>query len=372
MNNKKLAVLGIAAVLSAAAAIWVNRMGQSVQTSNLTNSPLIGGLDVEAVASIQVIGEKGADKATLKRSEGRFVVVEKENYPASNPKVNDLINACVDMRTAELRSDDPAFHEDLGVTDQKAKYKITFADSQDKPIVSLLVSNPPVENKQEVFARLESDNKTYLVLESPYIQTKPLDYIDGLLTQTETAQITEAVLTDPNGTSYTLKAGEGGAITLSDMPAGKQFKGSDYRQVFGALSGLRFDDVAAASDAYKDLKFSSKYVCTLKDSTVYTLELAKKDGKNFMKMTAEFTDKTPVTIEKGGSESEEVLKAKEAKLLASDAASAFAKKHAGWLYILPDSKFTELTKAKGDLLEDIPAAPADPNQPAAATAPKPA
>lgn len=365
MNNKKLAILGIAAVLFAVAAVWVNRMEQSAQTSNLTNSPLIGGLDIEAVASIQVVGEKGADKVTLKRSEGRFVVIEKENYPASNAKVNELINACVDMRTAELQSDDPAFHEDLGVTDQKAKFKITFADSQDKPIVSLLISNPPAEGKQEVFARLESDDKTYLVLESPYIQTKPLDYVDGQLMQTEAAKISEVALTDPNGTSYTLKAGEGDTVVLSDMPAGKQFKGTDYRQVFGAISGLRFDDVAAMSDVYKDLKFGSKYVCTLKDSTVYTLELAKKDGKNFMKMTAEFTDKTPVTIEKGGSESEEVLKAKETKLLASDAAGAFAKKHAGWLYILPDSKFTELTKAKGALLEDIPAKPADPNQPAA-------
>ncbi len=365
MNNTKLAILAIAAVLSAAAAIWVNQMGQSVQTSNLTNSPLIGGLDIEAVALIQVVGEKGANKVTLRRSEGRFVVVEKEGYPASNARVNDLINACVDMRTAELRSDDPAFHEDLGVTEQKAKFKITFADSQDKPIVSMLISNPPVESKQEVFARLESDNKTYLVLESPYIQTRPLDYIDGLLTQIETAKISQVTLADPNGASYTLKAGEGDMVALLDMPAGKQLKGSDYRQVFGSLSSLRLDDVVAMSDAHKDLKFS-KYICTLKDSTVYTLELAKKDGKNFMKMTAEFTDKTPVTIEKGGSESEEVLKAKEAKLLASDAASAFAKKHAGWLYILPDSKFTELTKAKADLLEDIPPAkPADPNQPAA-------
>ena len=75
----------------------------------------------------------------------------------------------------------------------------------------------------------------------------------------------------------------------------------------------------------------------MKDSTVYTFNIAAKDGKTFAKCTADFMDKSEV-LKKNTVESEEELKAKEAKLLARDKAEAFAKKTRGGCMRFPNGR----------------------------------
>lgn len=369
MNDKKLAILGIVAVLSVAAAVLVSRMGGDAQRSSLVIGPLVGGLDVDKINAIAVTGEKGKQKITLAKSEGRFVVAEKENYPASIKKVNELVNQCLDIRTAELQSEDPAFHADLGLTAETAGTTVTFKDSADQAIVGLLVSESKPDT-QGVFVRLASDNKAYLTLQSPWISTRPMDYIDTQLLQVDSKKILEVTVTDPNNMSYTLKSDNGGdVVTLAELPAGKQLKGTNYRNAFSTLSSLTFEDVTG-KDKVEGLKFDRRYVCKLNDSTVYTLNLGKKDEKWYLGLAVEFTDKSAVMKEKGV-ESEEQLKEKEAKLLARDAAETLTKKTSNWLYVIPQFKAAELTKSLSELIEDIPAKPkepADPNKPVEAEA----
>ncbi len=363
MSDKKLVVLGIIAVLAVAAAMVVNRLGGHSQQTNLVVGPLIGGLDVDVVSKITLSADKGKQKVTLVKKDNRFVIVEKDNYPASLRKVNELVNSCLDIRTAELRTADKDNHADLGVTEDTAKTIVTFYDAADKPLTGVVISENRPES-QDAFARLISDDKTYLILQAPWINSQLTNYLDTQLVQADTKKIIEVTVTDPNNTIYTLKGDKDGeVITLADMPAGKQFKATDYRTVFNALSGLTFEDVAS-KEKVEVLKFDHSYVCKLNDSTVYTLKLAKKESKTYLDITAEFTDKTAVMKEKEV-ESQEQLKEKEAKLLARDAAEAFAKKTADWLYIIPDSKAKDLIKSLNDLIEDVPApAKADPNQPA--------
>ena len=237
MNDKKLAILGLVAVVSVAAAILVSRIGGVSQSSSLIIGPLIGGVDVDKINSIVVTGEKGTQKVTLVKSEKRFVIAEKENYPASTKKVNELVNQCLDIRTAELQSEDPAFHAELGLTDETAKTTVTFKDSAEQTIVGLLVSESKPES-QEVFARRSDDNKAYLTLQSPWISSRPLDYLDTQLLQVDTKKILEVMVTDPNNLSYTLQSDNGGdVVTLAELPAGKQLKGTTYRTEIGRASG---------------------------------------------------------------------------------------------------------------------------------------
>ncbi|HML74857.1 MAG TPA: DUF4340 domain-containing protein [Anaerohalosphaeraceae bacterium] len=372
MNDKKLAILGLVAVVSVAAAILVSRIGGVSQSSSLVIGPLIGGVDVDKINSIVVTGEKGTQKVTLVKSEKRFVVAEKENYPASTKKVNELVNQCLDIRTAELQSEDPAFHAELGLTDETAKTAVTFKDSAGQTIVGLLVSESKPES-QEVFVRRADDNKAYLTLQSPWISSRPLDYLDTQLLQVDAKKILEVSVIDPNQVGYTLRSDNGGdVVTLGEMPAGKQFKGTTYRSVFSTLSSLNFEDVSP-KDKVEGLTLDRRYICKLDDSTVYTLDLGKKEEKWYLKLKVEFTDKSEVVKEKGV-ESEEELKKKEAKLLARDAAEALIKKTGNWLYVIPQFKAAELTKSLNELIEDVPVKPkepADPNKPVEAQAQPP-
>jgi hypothetical protein len=352
MNDKKLMTLGIVAVVTIIAAIGVNQISKPRQSSNLVIGPLVGGLDVDQVAKIIISGDANKTKTSIVRSESRFVLAEKENYPASARKVNELIGQCLDIRTAELQTENADFHKDLGVTDDTAASSITLLGADEKPIVGILVSKP-AENGS-AYVRLASENKVYLTLNAPSLSAVPMDYLDRNLLEADSKKITEVSVTDPNGVTYVLKSVDQGAtVTLDNMPAGKQFKGTDYQTVFTSLTNLAIDDVMTAGKV-ADLKFNWKYVCKLSDSTVYTLGLGKQDNKTYLTVSAEFTDTAPVVKEKG-QESQEQLKAKEAKLMARDAAVRFGKKTSGWVYVIPDYNATNLMKDVKSLVEDAKA-----------------
>ena len=82
------------------------------------------------------------------------------------------------------------------------------------------------------------------------------------------------------------------------------------------------------------------------------MSLAEKDGKHYVRCEADFTDKTPITLQQGGNESEERLKPKEAKLQAQAHTQTFTLRHRDWVYEISSYDAQNLTKSPTDLLED--------------------
>jgi hypothetical protein len=349
MSSRKLIVLGIVAVLMVVWAVVQSRISGRPGAEPNTPVYLIQGLDPADIDSI-VLGA-GDDAVTLKRIEGRFVVANKDNYPAVAGKINDLITSCLDIRTSELYTDEPANHKDLGVTEQDARSVVKFFRHNSEPLVGVVIGNTK-EQGQGSFVRLTSSDKVYVTLKSPWIDQRAVNYIDQQLFSLDRKDIESVTVTGPNDV-YTLHAKQGQGIVLEEpLPQGKKLKGSDYEQVFNALTSLRFDDVKKASKAQKDLNFDRQYICRLKNSTVYTIKVAQKNDKMYITCDAEFTDKTPVTKEKEV-ESQEQLKEKEARLIARDKAKEFSGKHNGWVYVIAESKAKNLTKRLSELLEDV-------------------
>jgi hypothetical protein len=85
---------------------------------------LIQGLDPSDIDSI-VLGS-GEDTVTLKRQQGKFVVANKDNYPAKVSEINNLITKSQEIQTSQFVTDNPANHEDLGVTEENANATIKF------------------------------------------------------------------------------------------------------------------------------------------------------------------------------------------------------------------------------------------------------
>jgi hypothetical protein len=350
MSNMKLAILGIIAIVMVVLA--------GVQMRLSTGKPLVSasgpayllqGLDTNKIASI-VLGT-GDEQVILMRSGGRFVVANKGDYPAMITEINGVIAACLDIKTSEFVTANPANHADLGVTEAEAAHVIKLFGSDGNPITGVLISrrNP---DKSGGYVRLISSNDVYLTIDRPWpARLRDMDFIDTNLIGVEKDKIASVTVTSPDG-SYTLAKTVGSVIELDNMPEGKKLKDTEYDQVFYAIESLSFEDVKKESPDTADMKFDSAYICRLDDSTVYTLSVAKQDEKTYVKCEAMFTDQTLVT-KKDSVESEEELKKKEAILLARDSARTFSEKHVGWIYQIPKSKADSITKKLEDLLEDI-------------------
>jgi len=423
MSNKKLTILGIVAVLMV---IWATVQSRlSKRPGRETDAPvyLIQGLDPADIGSV-VLGV-GEGAVVLKRQGGGFIVTNEDNYPAETSKVNELLTKCMDIKTEQFITDNPANHEDLGVTVEKARSVVRFfkpgtpllfsagsgfqsdldggeisealrhefeqnkvpltpqaaisagqaastwlikdgwksytiKKEQDKlnvygpSLLTGVIVGKTKEQGQGNYVRLASSDKVYTAQDVPWFGGRSLDYVDQKIVAVNRDDIESVTVRSPGG-EYTLKVKQQDdkdkQIILENLPAGKKLKTSERDMVFNALTDIRFTDVREKSSLEKQLNFDRQYVCRLKDSTVYTIKIAKKDDKTYIVCQADFTDTTPVTVKKGG-ESEEQLKKKEAKLLARDQSQQFTARHQKWVYEIADWKAKQLTKELSELLEE--------------------
>jgi hypothetical protein len=358
MSNKKLTILGILAVAMVLWAVIQSSISNKAGSEPAGPTYLIQGFDPSAVDSI-VIG-KDKDAFTLKRHGDGFVVVNKDNYPAKTSEINSLISKCLEIQASEFVTDNPANHEDLEVTEEKARSVVKFMKADpNSPLLTGIVVGKTKELGQGSYVRMLSNdpavsNKVYVASNVPWLGGGVMNYIDQELTSVKKEDI-ESVTVSSQSSPYTLRAGQDGKdVVLDNTPPGKKLKSSEANSVFTALTSLRFDDVKKLPT---DMAFDKQYMCRLKDSTVYALRIAKKDDKTYVTCVAEFTDKTPVEktpVDQGGKvESKEELDKKEAKLLARDNAEKFTTSHQGWVYEIAEWKAKNLTKKLDDLLEDV-------------------
>jgi len=351
MSNKKLMVLGVVAVGIVFWAVIQSRISNKPGSASGGSSYLIQGLNPAEIDSI--VTGTGDDEVTLKRHGSGFVVVDKDNYPAKTSEINSLITKCLDIQTLEFVTGNPANHEDLEVTEEKAHSVIKFmkADPNSSLLTGIVVGKTK-ELGQGSYVRLLSSNpnlsnRVYVISNAPRFGSGAMSFIERQLISVKREDIESVTVSSPDG-EYVLKLKEGGKdVLLENIPAGKKLKSAEGKSVFTALANLSFDDVKRN---FGELSFDRQYVCRLKDSTEYTVKIAAEDGKIYITCSAEFTGQRPSTIRKD--ESEEELKAKEAKLLADDKAKEFTAGHKGWIYEIPSYKVKNLTKELSDLTEN--------------------
>ena len=347
MSNKTLGKLAIIAAVMVVWAVFQSHWSSRSRSEPSGPTHLIQGLEPEQINRIEV--KAGDETATLVRQEGRFVVVDTANYPASAKQVNDLITNCLDIKTTELYTENPKNHDDLEVTEEKAKHLVKFFKADDTLLTGVIIGKS-VESGQGAYVRLVDQDAVYLTDNAPWFRSAPLEYVNQEIVSVSRDDVNSVTVTTPDG-PYVLYSPAGDGVEMEDLPAGKTLKASEAKSVFGALTSLRFDDVNTPANP-GDLDFDHVYECRLDDSTLYRLRLARKGEKTYAKFDAKFTDTTPVTMTQGQVESEEELKKKDAKLQAQEHAQRFTLQHRGWVYEIPDWKAKYLTMAKFDLFED--------------------
>ena len=315
MSNTKLAILGVVAVFMMMWAMIQPLISNRPKTVSEGPSYLMQGLDPAEIDSI-VLGT-GDDAVTLKRQGKSFVVVNKDNYPAKTSQINDLISKCQEIETSQFITDNPANHEDLEVTEEKARTVIKFMKADpNSPLLTGIIVGKTKELGQGSYVRLASDDKVYEAESVPWFGSGAMSFIEQQLISIKRDDIDSVTVSSPSG-KYVLKTKENSQdIVLEDVPPTKKFKSIEGNNVFNALTNLSFNDVRREPG---DLNFDKQYICRLTDSTEYTVNIATEDDKTFITCSAKFTDERPTTIRKD--ESEEELKAKEAKLLADDKAT---------------------------------------------------
>ena len=347
MSNKSLIILGIITVCMIIWAIVQSRIANVPRVEPNASSNLIQGLNPDDVDTI-ILGS-GDDAVELKRNGDQFVVVSKDNYPAITSEINNLITSCLDIKTSEFYTDNPKNFKDLNVTEEDAQNVVKFLKSDSSLLTGIIVGKSK-DQGQGTFVKKVDDDKVYVAFETPYLKTNADDYINQELISVSRDNI-EYVTVSTSDKPYTLKNESGSSIVVEGLPDGKKVKEGEAESVFTALTNLSFKDVKKRETFDNDLVFDKQFVCKLKDSTIYSVQIATNDDTAYIMCEAEFTDKSPV-VKGEGVESEEELKKKEKKLLALENAEKFQTTHNGWVYEIHEHSAKNLYKELSDLIEN--------------------
>ena len=345
MSNTKLGILAIVAVIMILLAVGVSKVQKKpLSTSELRY--LIGSLNPASIESIVL--SSPSDTITLDRKGKGFQLVEKSNYPANISKINDLITACTEIKIGEVYTSDPSNHADLGISKETAASVVTFFKADNSAMASVLIGHTKEQGKG-TYVRLANSNDVYVTLDDTSINMSDMDYIDKNITGAVNRDDVVSVTVTSGKERYKLVPVSDGKITLKPLEEGRTLNETAAAEVLTAISYLQANDVLKSQAG---LDFAKSFICQMKDSTVYTVNIAEKNEKFFVKLTADFTDTAPVQKAKR-QETEEELKVKEAKLLARDAAIKFATKHDGWVYEITSYAAGNMTKTAEELLEEV-------------------
>ncbi|MHC4153994.1 MAG: DUF4340 domain-containing protein [Planctomycetota bacterium] len=354
MSDKKLTVLGIVAALMVVLTAGQSYLSKMKAPSKAPGGDtyLIQGLDPGRIAFIEV--GKGENPVRLVRKGNLFLVANKENYRALTSKINDLLTSCLDIRTVELVTSNPANHESLHVTQEKAQNVVKFLGEDEKIITGLVIGTsrlPELQmDKRSTYVRLITSDDVYEAKNVPLPGASATDYMEKQIVDLGSDDVVRVTVTGPED-SYTLRVSDSNddSIVMENIPEGKKLKTVEAQPLFSALSYFSFDDVKKAGSLEGGVNFDSTHVCELKDGTVYTFRIAEAADKTYVKCSAEYAGDTRAEI----LASNEELKDKEAKLLAHDRVLEFAIMHEGWVYEISNWNAEKLTKKLTDLLEDV-------------------
>ena len=102
------------------------------------------------------------------------------------------------------------------------------------------------------------------------IKKQATDYVAQGLTSVKREDINSITVSCPNDT-YLLRPGDdANTVILENLAEGKKLNNVIANRVFTALANLSFEDVNAES-AKRGLLFDRRYLCRLKDTTVYSI-----------------------------------------------------------------------------------------------------
>ena len=347
IRNKNLVILLAVTVIMVLIVFALYSGNRAVKREFEPGSLLIQGVAPEKIQTISIV--HGKETVTLKRRDKGFVLAERDDYPASLSRINELLLVCLEIRCKSKVTDAKENYRELGIEEGADNaVVVTFKDSSGQTLFGL-VRGKNAEGGG-AYVRLLDQSAVYASEGYPAIEATPTSFLDKMIVDVKADNI-RRVEVRTGKDQYALTRDEKGVVALEKAPEGKRAKPSVCETVATALAGLEFSDVSSAGKM--PLEWDTTYTCQLASNLVYTVQLAKKGDRYYAKFSASAPEVEGVQITR--TEAEQELKKKDALLQAVEKAREFTPRQAPWVYELPSWTAENMRHPLSNLVEDVTA-----------------
>jgi len=348
MNARVLVVLAVLLAVLGGGALLIREQGkaQKPAASGTLGQPLLKALKAAEIASISIRDAKGT--ITLARKEDRWVIAERDSFPADFDKVRDFVLKAIELKIGQV---EPLGEKDRARLELDASgTTVQFLGADGKPLSQLVVGKKHFKREPDDPAKALGDGRFVLVPQDAkqvYIVSDPLaqatsrtsEWIAKSGLAAEKVKSVEYRAAD--GTSWKIeRSGDNADWKLAGARADEKLETSRANAAAYTFAILDIADVAA-KDTKPDASGLDKpavATATTFDGLTYVLKIGKAEGDNFYaSVTLEGSPKPE------GKDAEERMKKLQQRLPRERALT-------GHTLLIGKSKLDDLQKKRAELL----------------------
>jgi len=411
MNPKTVTGLGIAAVLALVAAVAITASRKPVDETTQAAAYVLPELrdHLNEIKTVTLTGAEDKPLVTLERDGNGWTLKERHGYPAEVAKLREWLLKLADATLLEQKTANEQRYAELGVgdlRDKDAKGVLVTLDGLGKP-VRLIVGNLNTRG-DGTFVRRAEDKQSWLAKGNLSVGKNVADWLEKVLVDIPSTRVKEVVLRRPDGKMLRVSKQQSGDANfkVADVPKGREVASEFIANGLGStLAALTLEDVfpATEEDPSAHRKVHKARYATF-DGLVVEIEAWRQGDKVYARLTGDLdkalaeayiqseqarekadfeakqkeraanneqktaevkaVDDQTGTAKRDGPKTEEPpslaisdpAKDRQQRLAALDKEAAGLKQRfAGWTFVLPLNKFSNIDKSLDDLLKPVEA-----------------
>jgi len=360
LNIKTLLVFSVITIALFLAAILYRP--QDTTLSAIDTGALLPGL-LDKINQVQKISVLHAgETVTLQYNAGKWAVAEKNNYPAQDSQVRELLMGLASSTRIEPKTRNPANYAALGLNDLDKSgsegSRIELFDKSGQPLAKVVIGKrkPTGETgRNDFYALVKDDPQTWLAEGRVPAVGAAGSWLQRTLLELERNRIASITLTHSDGESLHLKPKEPEqtSMVLEGLKPEETLQ-SDYAldDIADRFTLMQMEDVQQIDK----LKWPQKADLTLevraKNGLIIKVAAAKIDNQTWLKLVAE----APPELAKSSDAAKKDAKTPKS---AQQEATELNTRWNGWVYTLADWAYQALNKRRTDLVK-VPEPPKPP------------
>lgn len=286
MRTRSLLILAAVALVLVAATFALTRQDRARTAFSRADERPFAQLPEQAPALRQVRLTGAGGTVHLDLTDGRWTVREKHAYPADTARLSELLAGLAGLRLIEPRTDDPARHGALDLTDPDSPGSrallIEVLGAEPEPVAALVLGKPRTVkggNTRQRYVRLPGQARTWLAETSAdpprdpslWLARQVLDIPAGSIRRIEVALAGQA--------PYTLARAQPEAdFTLDPLPAGRTLDAQRAGTAAFALQDLTLQNVFTSDEVTADWAGADRATFTTDTGLVVELTVAQVNG----------------------------------------------------------------------------------------------
>ena len=299
--------------------------------------------DPDAAAKVEVRSRFG--EFTVERQDGGWITPDRDGYPVEESDVRRVIVGLADMRYVERKTSNPERFPRLEVEDVDAEHsesshvKVTAADGS--VLADVIVGRPSARffegRASGTYIRVPGTDEVWLVSGVTNIQTRLVPWLDREIVEIPANTVARIAIGEGE-TGYVLeRATADDPFTVVGAPEGREADAEKIQPVNRVFAGVELEDVKLRGQIELPADAHVAEVQTF-DGLRVRVRMAELDRKRWAEFDASFA----------GDATDESDDAKAARA----AADMINDRVGDWVYWVPSSFFTNLTRPVDEVLTE--------------------